>query len=374
MAQNKPKDHYKILGIAHTASEKELKSAYRSLARKYHPDVNQGNKDSEEKFKEVTEAYSFLSDEKQRYLFDLAQGYKKINNDQQKQPQHQTKRNPTQAPSKKPDTSKEKPSKDSTFSDTFSNLFESIMKGGEQQQNKRKPSFTTEPPPKKKEKATYSDIVNKPLKHRKSVRGNDITLDIYLMVNEAKNGIVRTVNILHTDPCQKCKGSGILASSKCQYCEGKGESSIHKKLDVKIPAGVKNGAKVRISKEGNKGVNDGERGDLYLIIKVYNPANFEFDQFDVLSEVIISPHEAVLGTEIQVLTIDGFVKMKIPPATQQSQKFRMVKQGLPDKTGGRGNHFVQIKIEIPSKLSDREKELYEEIAKISKFNPREYVD
>ena len=106
MAQNKPKDHYKILGIAHTASEKEIKSAYRSLARKYHPDVNQGNKDFEEKFKEVTEAYSFLSDEKQRYLFDLAQGYKKINNEQQKQPQHQTKRNPTQAPSKKPDTSK----------------------------------------------------------------------------------------------------------------------------------------------------------------------------------------------------------------------------------------------------------------------------
>lgn len=373
MAQNQPKDHYKILGIPHTASEKEIKSAYRSLARKYHPDVNQGNKESEQKFKEVTEAYSFLSDEKQRYLFDLSLGYVKINNEKLKQPQ-QPRRKPTQPPPKKPEENKTANKKESTFSDTFSTLFENIMKSGEQHLNKGKPKFTTDPPPEKKEKPTYSDIGNRAAKHRRKGKGNDITLDIYLMVNEAKNGIIKTVNILHTDPCQKCRASGILASSKCQYCEGKGEKRIHKKLDVKIPAGVKNGAKVRISKEGNLGLNNGERGDLYLLIKVYNPANFEFDQSDVLSEVIISPHEAVLGTEIQVLTIDGFVKMKIPAATQQNQKFRMVKQGLPDKAGSRGNHFVQIKIEIPTKLSDREKELYQEIAKISKFNPREYID
>ncbi|MGD9580904.1 MAG: J domain-containing protein, partial [Vampirovibrionia bacterium] len=226
MAKNKPKDHYKILGIAPTATEKEIKSAYRSLARKYHPDVNQGNKEYEAKFKEVTEAYSILSDDKQRYLYDLTQGFKKINPEPPKQtpPRANDKGKPEQKtkPKTKPANNNTQSKKETNFSETFSSLFENIMKSGEQHLNKPKPRFTTEPPPQKKEKNTYSDIANKNLQNRKKVKGNDITLDIYLMVNEAKNGTIRTVNILHTDPCGKCKGKGILGSTKCQYCEGKG--------------------------------------------------------------------------------------------------------------------------------------------------------
>jgi DnaJ-class molecular chaperone len=383
MARNKPKDFYKILGVAHTATDKEIKSAYRSLARKYHPDVNQGNKQSEDKFKEISEAYSVLLDEKQRYLLDIALGIKTLESDKNTRAKTNFKnsqRNAKNTSGKKyTNTSSSKTTKkDDSLASTFSNLFESILKGNEAEDNEKHkskgpPRFTTDPPPEKKETATYSNVHKARTTH-KSQRGEDITLDVYLMAEEAIKGTVKTINIVHTDPCPKCNGRGLLVNGTCRTCNGKGEKSNHDKLDVKLPAGVKNGAKVRIAKQGNRGINGGDNGDLYLIIKIYNPSNFEFDGFDVLSETSVAPHEAVLGSEIQVLTIDGFVKMKIPPGTQMEQKFRLIGQGLPNKSGERGNHFVKIKIEIPQKLSAREKELYEEISRVSKFNPREYIN
>ncbi|MEW5820645.1 MAG: DnaJ C-terminal domain-containing protein [Cyanobacteriota bacterium] len=382
MAKNKPKDYYKILDISPKASDKEIKHAYRSLARKYHPDVNQGNIESEKRFKEISEAYSILSDDKQRYLLDIALGIKTIEKQPyiKKQPPPKTKAqsSPNTSTNKKTSTGKTGSSnKDSGIADAFSTLFDNIMKNAEnikQDKNTKTPQFTTEPPPKKNDKPTYSDIGVKPRKARASMRGEDITLEIYLTSSEAIKGTIRTINIVHTDPCLKCKSIGMLAGRSCQYCEGRGEKTTYKKLDVKIPAGIKNGSKVRISKEGNIGKSEDDRGDLYLIIKLYNPTNFEFDGNNVLSELVLAPHEAVLGCEVQILTVDGFLKMKIPAATQSNQKFRLVGQGLPDKNGERGNHFVKIKIEVPEKLSEKERELYEEIAKISKFNPREYIE
>lgn len=381
MAHKKPKDHYKTLGIAYTATEEEIKNAYRSLARKYHPDVNPGDKQSEEKFKEVYEAFSILKDEKQRYLLDLAMGVKNIDPTQKIKPRPRTGTPETQKPKTRPKqaskTTSSKNRKDNTFSEAFSSLFENIMSSKEPIDKKQAPRFTTDPPPAqetKKEKATYTSTGPRPKQPKFSERGEDITLDIYLIKNEAINGCIRTVNILHTDTCSKCKGSGILAASQCQYCQGKGESSFHKKIDVKIPAGIKNGSKVRIAKEGNKGPNEGDRGDLYLNVKVYNPASFEFDNYDVLSEVMLTPYEAALGTEIQVLTIDGILKMKVPEGTQPGQKFRLLKQGLPAPDGERGNHFVKINIEIPKNLSPKEKELYKELARLDKKSSKDYIE
>lgn len=380
MAQKKPKDYYKILGVNHTATDKEIKSAYRSLARKYHPDVNQGDTESELMFKEVSEAYSVLSDEKQRYMIDLALGFKINDTPQARKPFRPSvppNSNPAEKNKKAGPKKTTQKQKDSGIADAFSTLFDNIIKNAEASgttsRPKTSPKFSTDPPKPDEDAVTYTDTARRARPSR-SQRGEDITLDIYLVKDEAVNGTIKTINIVHTDPCKKCRATGIFAGSKCYQCEGKGEKSIHKKLDVKIPAGIKQGSKVRIAKEGNSGPNEGDRGDLYLIIKLYNPSHFEFDGTNVLSEVTLAPHEAVLGAEIQVLTIDGFVKMKIPPATQVGQKFRLVGQGLPDKNSQRGNHFVRIAIEVPSKISDKEKDLYEQIAKITKFNPREYIE
>lgn len=378
MATKKPKDHYKTLEVAYTATEEEIKSAYRSLARKYHPDVNPGDKAAEQKFKDITEAFSILKDEKQKYLLDLALGVKNIDPKLKIKPRprtgHAEKTRPQKRPAQKT-TRSSKSEKDSSFTDAFSSLFENIMNTKEQPKKTQNPRFTTDPPPNvKREKATYSKTPKRPNQRKVSERGEDITLDIYLMKEEAINGCIRTVNILHTDTCPKCKGSGILAASQCQNCSGKGESSAHKKIDVKIPSGIKNNSKVRIAKEGNRGTNEGDRGDLYLNVKVYNPASFEFDNYDVLSEVTLTPYEAVLGTEIQVLTIDGILKMKVPEGTQPDQKFRLLKQGLPSPEGERGNHFVKINIEIPKNLTTKEKELYKELAKLDKKSSREYIE
>jgi DnaJ-class molecular chaperone len=382
MTRSKPKDYYKILGIAYTATDQEIKSAYRLLARKYHPDVNQGNKVSEEKFKAISEAYSVLTDEKQRYLLDLALGVKKLESETRttrtnaanKTKQAASSATKTKKPTKS--TSKtSKSTKDDGIASAFSSLFESILKSGEAEQQKPKgsPRFTTDTPKEKKESATYSEIHRKAKSGSKVQRGEDISLEVFLTIDEAKKGTVKTVNLLHTDPCPKCNSAGILAGSQCRSCKGEGLKTSHEKLDVKFPASIKSGSKLRIAKQGNRGINGGDSGDLYLDIKVYNPGSFEFDGYDVMSEVAVAPHEAVLGAEVQVLTIDGFVKMKIPAGTQVAQKFRLLKQGLPDKNGLRGNHFVKVKIDIPDSISDKEKELYEEIARISKFNPREYI-
>lgn len=380
MADKKPKDQYKVLGIDHDSTQSDIKNAYRALARKYHPDVNQGNKVSEEKFKEISEAYSVLSDEKKRYLLDIALGVKSID-----QPFHKTKAKTTaktetnrqKRPSRTTPPKKPEPKKDvnkDTFANAFSSLFESFVKNVDPELNKKpQPKFTTEEPPNvKKENITYSNVNKKPNTNDPK-RGKDITLDLYLIASEAINGTVKTVNIEHTEECPKCKGKGILAGSQCRNCNGKGEKSNLKKLDVKIPAGVKLGSKVRIAKEGSKGANESENGDLYLVIKIYNPSNFEFDGFDILSEVPITPFDAVLGSEIQVLTIDGLVTMKIPPGTQPNQKFRLQNQGLPDKEGSRGSHFVKINIDIPNKITPQERQIYEELRKLSKNKPGDYI-
>jgi DnaJ-class molecular chaperone len=382
MPKKKPKDFYSILGISHNASDNEIKSAYRSLARKYHPDVNQGNKNAELKFKEINEAYELLSDEKQRYLLDLALGIKKVTSEpsaSQPKPAPSPKKNSEKPQDKKDFAPNNKKPKDKGIGGTFSDLFENIMKNvdfesAEKKQPTGTPRFTTDTPPVYTQKDVKPDKQEPPKKDKPPQRGEDIHYDVHMIAEEAIKGSVKTVNIHHTDPCVKCKGAGIFAGSQCRTCEGKGEKDTFKKLDVKIPAGIKNGSRIRISKEGNRGQNDGECGDLYLIIKIYNPKNFEFVASNVHTEIILAPHEAILGAEIKILTIDGFINMKIPPGTVAGQKFRLLAQGLPDKNGERGNHFVKIKIDVPKSVSQREKELYEEIARLSKYNPREYIE
>lgn len=362
MQSYKNKDYYNILGIKPSATLKEIKSAYRQLARKYHPDVNKGNKLSEEKFKEIGEAYSVLSDEKKRKQYDLLKGYNRTppNDDKVSQQAKKsakdayTKKTEDESFEEKAKTGK-KPQDEKTFNDIFNEFLDNIF---------NKDNFSAPPPVQEKPKQAPPP----------KIKGDDITADITISIAEAHNGTTRKVNILHTDPCGQCKGNKTKNGQICIVCDGKGEISNHKKINVKIPPNVKEGSKIRIPYEGNKGRNGGQNGDLFLLIHIQKHSIFTFDKLNVLCDIPVTPTEAALGAEIEVPTIDGHVNMKIPAETQSGQKFRLQGEGISDsKTSKKGDQIVTVMINIPNNLSEKEKQLYQELARIRKFNPRENI-
>lgn len=332
MEDFKDKDYYRILGINHSAALKEVKAAYRSLARKYHPDVNQGNKADGAKFKEISEAYKILADQAKRKQYDLYKGYRE--------------------PSEKIENHAQKSEiKKKSFYETF---LEFLDKNFSQNGGKKSP-------PKKK-----SNLLPE--------KGDDITADVSISISEAYNGTTRKINILHTEQCRNCKGRKIINNLSCPVCDGNGEISSHKKISVKIPANIKKNTKIRIPNEGNRGLNGGKNGDLYLIIHIKKNSLFTVENLNVLCEIPITPTEAALGTEINVPTIEGSVSMKIPPETSSDQKFRLTNRGISDaETKKKGDQIIKVKIEIPKNLTEKEKQLYQELSKIRKFNPRENI-
>ncbi len=371
MQSPKSQNYYKVLGINTSASAQEIKTAYRNLARKYHPDVNPGNKLCEEKFKEIGEAYNVLGSQDLKRKYDLSNGYNidkysapKETKEQAKQAynnQKSTNTQKTKDPDKKTDNEKKQSSDKNKKTDKEKGFFSDILGGmfKEKEEDSKKNNKTKKEDPPKTNK-------------QKSFKGKDIYTDITINAAEAHNGAVRKVNILHTEKCRKCNGKRLINDLPCMACEGNGETSTHKKLNIKVPAGVKNNSKIKVSAEGNKGTNGGESGDLYLVIKVEKNSLFKFDKNDVICEIPITPSEAALGAEFKVPTLEGSVLMKIPAETISGQKFRLVAQGLKDsKTSKKGDQFVIVKIEIPKNLTKQEKELYHELAKVRHYNPRE---
>lgn len=238
-----------------------------------------------------------------------------------------------------------------SFNEVFSEFMDNVFK---------KPEYTEAPQKKAQTKESPGQ------------RGDDITADISISIIEAHNGTIKKINILHTEICGKCKGKMLINGVNCAFCQGKGEISNQKKVSVKIPANVKEGSKIKISGEGNRGINGGQNGDLYLLVHIEKHSLFTFENLNVVCEIPITPSEAALGADIEVPTVDGFVTMKIPPETQSGQRFRLAGQGILDsKTSKKGDHIVISRIEIPEKLTQKEKDLYIELARIRKFNPRE---
>ena len=328
---NKDKDYYKILGIGQDCDKKEIKKAYRQLARKFHPDINPGNKLFEEKFNEIGEAYFVLIDDSKRIKYDMLRGIISM-----KQDSAQAKTQASKAYSEpRKDPPKAPPKKD------FEGIFSKFSK------NFTKPD---------------------------AEKGDDITTDVHISIAEAYNGTIRKVNILRTEKCYKCRGNRVINHMACDKCNGTGEISTHKQLNVKIPPKVKENSKIRIAGEGNKGLNGGENGDLYLLIHTIKSSYFTYDGLHVHCEVPITPSEAALGGEIQVPSIEGFINMKIPAETRSGQKFKLAGEGLPDTNSSkRGDQIVTVKIEIPPNLTEDERRLYLELARVRKFNPREHI-
>ena len=332
------KNYYSILGVTPDSSDEQIKSAYRNLARKFHPDVNP---EGTAKFKDITEAYETLSDEKKRMRYDTINGFFKS------APKEKTYTNPNKAQEEYNKSNDQKNDKQNNKKDEksvkktnkdFSKKLNDIFKGFE-----------------KKKKS-------KPLPKR----GSDIVEEISLTIKEAADGTQRTVNVMHTSCCPHCKGRKFINGTTCPKCQGTGEKIEYRKITVKIPKNVKNGSMLRIHSEGNFGENGGKNGDLYLRIKILQNSNLSFEGKDTLLNLPITPCEAVLGGSVEVPTFDGTVSLKIPAKTRSGQKFRLAGQGLK-----KGDLIVKVYVEIPSYLSDDEIKLYEKLRKLSSGNIRE---
>lgn len=357
MANGEKRDYYEILGVHNNASETEIKKAFRKLAIQFHPDKNPGDKEAEEKFKEATEAYEVLSDAQKRAQYDQfghagvsgaggfsGGGFGGFG-------------------------------AGSPFGDIFSDIFGDIFGGGGAG------------------------------RRTQGRRGDDLLYNMEISFEEAAFGCEKKIDVPYarrcascngsgakpgTDPkicpacrgagqvryqqgffsvsktCGQCNGEGKVVDDPCPECHGKGSVKDSKTLSVKIPGGVETGSRLKLSGEGGQGVKGGPNGDLYVAISVKEHAIFQREDDNVVCEIPISFAQAALGCEIEVPTLDGKVSMKIPEGTQSGKIYRLRGKGIPSLQGyGRGDQLVVVKVETPTNLSGKQKELLEEFAKIS---------
>lgn len=341
----KYKDYYKILGVDKNASEQEIKSAYRKLARKHHPDVNKDSPASSEKFKEINEAYEVLSDQSKRQRYDgLGSGWN-AGSDFTPPPGYD---NFSFDFSNMGGFSSSFGGEGSFggFSDFFEAIFGDLASAGHQSTSHASRRSTTrrrQAPPNMEQQGDL-----------------DIEEVVYLTPQEMFTGVEKDIKVSYTLPCSHCSGRG----SSCYSCGGSGISSVSKNLSVKIPANIKDGAKMRLSGEGK---TSGRRvGDLYLKIKTKQDSRFKVDSANVTSEVEVLPFEAILGCKVDVETLQGNIKLTIPPGTQSGKTLRLKGLGLPKGNGKNGDHNVKLKIVIPTNPSDEEIKLYEKLQKLHK--------
>lgn len=317
------KDYYESLGVPRTASEAEIKKAFRKLAREYHPDVAKDKKKAEEKFKEINEAYEVLSDPTKRKKYDELGANWKQGADFRPPPGWEQFAGGGGRSYRGGRPGAE--DFDFQFGGTgFSDFFEQIFGARGRGAGFRGRDFGGE---------------------EMAERGRDIEGDIMVTLEEAKSGSVRSVSIRHnsrTDTYQ-----------------------------VKIPAGVTEGQRLRVAGRGEAGAGGGEAGDLYLRVRMAKHPDFTVEDHNLIYEAELAPWEAVLGASISVPTLDGRVNIKIPPGTQNGQKLRVRGRGLPHRAGDYGDLIVVARIEVPQKISEPERQLWEQLAKESKFSPRD---
>ncbi len=342
----KYKDYYKILGIGKKADEKEIKSAYRKLARKYHPDVNKAP-EAVEKFKDINEAYEVLSDKEKRYRYDSLgsnwqqgadftppPGFENININFGDFSGFTSQRRSGGRRFSQGGTNFDE---FGGFSDFFRSIFGDAAETPQRQQYK-------------------SSARNH---HSPKSKNLDVTQDIIISPEDSIYGGTKTVKISFMDKCSHCGGHG------CYNCGQTGFSPITKTLKVKIPQGIKEGSKIRFSNEG-KVDEYGHRGDIFLVVKFAKNSKFTIDGNNISSTLDITPEEAVLGCIKSVETIQGVVKVTIPPKTQTGKSLRLKGLGIKTPAGTTGDHNIKIRISLPNSFSDKEIELYKKIAELKK--------
>ncbi|HKY23066.1 MAG TPA: J domain-containing protein [Vicinamibacterales bacterium] len=349
-------DLYDLLGLARGATLIEIKRSYKRLARKYHPDINPGDHAAEARFKEITRAYETLSDPERRLRYDAGAL--------------------------------------SSMSGAVSFEFEGFDFSG-----------TVSP----RDATTFGDLFAEIFTHRRdpraeSERGADLHATVALSFEEAIRGTQRQITLTRRDTCHSCRGSGELniAEARCQRCQGtgtirsrRGSMVFSKSCDacggvgrlaqvscntcggagveirsetvtVRIPAGVGDGARIRVPDKGNAGSRGGHAGDLFLTVQVDAHEAFRREGDDFHTVVSIGVHEAALGAKVDVPAPDGMARLRVPPGTQTGQRFRVRGRGAPSpRDGQRGDLVVEVKITLPKVLDERSKELLREFGRIN---------
>jgi len=360
------RDYYEILGVDKNATKDDIKKAYKKLALKFHPDRNKGDKDSEEKFKEVGEAYSVLSDDNKRAKYDRFG--------------HEGVRGGSGAGGF--DFS------GFNFGDAES-IFEQFFGGGFGSSSRRRSSSGLK-------KGTDIQIsIKLTLEEIAGETTKKIKLNKYVKCSNcngsgAKNisskskcstcsgtGEIRTVQrsilgqFVNVSPCQHCDGTGEVILEKCPMCSGEGRVREDKTVSVTIPAGVSEGQYLTLSGEGNSGKRGGPNGDLIVIIQEKEHKFFHRDRENLYYDLQLSVPQAVIGTDIEVPVIEGKVKLKVPSGTQSGKKLLLKGKGLPVLNGyGNGDLIVRITIWIPGKLSKKTRDMFESLNELEELKPK----
>jgi len=380
------KDYYALLGVDRKAKPEQIRKAYRRLARKYHPDVNPGNKAAEEKFKEIQEAYDVLGDEKKRKIYDQYGFYSD---------------NIPPGGYGPPGGDVRVPGFDFSGFD-----FSDFMRGEESTQG-----FG----------GAFRDLFSQFFSRRRErqpeperpgpERGSDIEHRMRLSFWDAIRGTQVRITVARQEACSTCRGTGIGTGSqttcaacsgtgtvarqtgvmrfsltcpqcggsgrqrqRCVACGGEGHFSKPESFEVRIPPGVDTGSRVRVPGKGNAGVGGGPPGDLYIITEVEPHPYFERKGDNIYVKLPVTVTEAALGAKVEVLTLDGLTTIKIPPGTQSGQKLRLRGKGAPSLRSGaagvRGDQFVEVQVTIPRVADERSKELLRELARLNPEDPR----
>jgi molecular chaperone DnaJ len=380
-------DYYEILGVKRNAKPEEIKKAYRRLARKYHPDVNPGDKASEERFKLTTEAHDVLSDPKKRSIYDRFGQYSDNLAD-------------AAARGYGPggpggSTGRTAPGFDFSGFDwgattssggggtSFRDIFSELFGGGGAKE--------TEPP------------------RPQPRKGADIEMPLSLSFEESINGLTTNITVNRSEQCPRCNGAGDIGGpvmvcttckgtgqvqksggrlrfsqecadcsgtgrrrSPCSLCKGKGTMPKPETVKVRIPAGVETGSRVRIPGKGEGGRLGAPAGDLHIITNVGTHKYFTRKGDNIYATVPITVPEAALGAKIEVPTVEGKAQLRIPPGTQSGQKFRLRQRGAPSlrNPGARGDQFVEVQVTLPKVISEETKELLRQYSKMNSENPR----
>jgi molecular chaperone DnaJ len=356
------RDYYEILGVPKSATKDEIKKAYRKLAMQFHPDKNPGNKEAEAKFKEASHAADILMDDQKRSMYDrmghaaeqggmggggFGGGFQGGDF--------------------------------GDLGDIFGDIFGDIL-GGQRGRGGRGRSRS------------------------RAQAGEDLQTEMFVSFEEAAKGVEKEIHINRSvlcetchgtgakkgsgpvtcemchghgevrrqqgfftiaQPCPKCHGSGQMIKDPCEPCHGRGRTKKKEKLSVKVPAGIDEGQRLKLSGQGDAGVNGGPGGDLYVLIHLEEHEFFKRDEYDVLCEVPISFSQAALGDEIEVPTLGGKVSMRIPEGTQSGQKMKLRNKGITKLGGyGIGDQIVTIHVETPAKLSKEQREIFQRLSEL----------